>query len=80
MEDFRYKARLVVGGHITEASAIITHASVVSNKTMRIALMISALNDLELKSGNILNVYVEAQFGKDARKTALILRALYGLK
>ena len=54
--------------------------------------MIAALNDLEVKSGNILNAYVQApvtekvwttlgpEFGKDARKTAAIVRAIYGLK
>ena len=54
--------------------------------------MISALNDLEVKSCNSLNNYVQAsitekvlttlgpKFGKDARKTALIVNALYGLK
>ena len=54
--------------------------------------MIAALNDLEVKLGNILNAYVQApvtekmwttlgpEFGKDTRKTAVIVRALYGLK
>ena len=67
-------------------------ASVVLRETVRIALMITALNDLEIKSGDILNAYVQApvtekvwttlgpEFGKDARETAVIVRALYGLK
>jgi len=38
MEDFRCKARLVAGGHRTEASATITYASVVSRETVRLAL------------------------------------------
>ena len=54
--------------------------------------MIAALNDLEVKSGNIFNAYVQApvtekvwttlgpEFGKDARKTAVNVRALYVLK
>ena len=66
--------------------------SVVSRETVRMALMIAALNDLEVKSGNVLNAYVQApvtekmwttlgpEFSKDARKTAVIGRALYGLK
>ena len=54
--------------------------------------MIAALNDLDIKSDDILNAYVQApvtekvwttlspEIGKDAWKTALIVRALYGLK
>ena len=53
--------------------------------------MIAALNELEIKLDNILNVYVQApvtkrvwtalgpEFGRDARTTAVIVRALYGL-
>ena len=48
MEDFRRKARLVGGGHMTEAPAAVTYASVVSRETVRIALLIAALNDLEV--------------------------------
>ena len=48
MEDFRQKARLVAGGHMTKAPATITYASVVSRETVRIALMIAAVNDLEI--------------------------------
>ncbi len=49
MEDFRRKARLVAGGHMTGAPATITYASVVSRETVRLALTIAALNDLEVK-------------------------------
>ena len=68
------------------------YACVVSKKTVRIALMFTALNDLEVKLADILNAHVQApvirkvwtalgpEFGKDASKTALIVRALYGLK
>ena len=48
MEDFRQKARLVVGGHMTKAPATITYTSVVSIETVRIALMVATLNDLGL--------------------------------
>ena len=85
-------ARLVAGGHMTEAFTTITYASIMSRETVRIALMIATLKDLEVESGNILNPYIQApvtekvwttlgpEFGKDARKTALIVRVLYGLK
>ena len=64
MEDFRHKARLVTGGHMTEALATITYTSIVSREKVRLTLMIAALNDLEFKSGNILNFYVHAPVQK----------------
>ena len=92
MEDFTCKARLVAGGHKTNAPLTITYASIVSRKTVRIALLMAALNDLEVKVGDVLNAYVTApvtekvwtvlapEFGLDAGKNAIIVHALYGLK
>jgi hypothetical protein len=52
----------------------------------------AALNNLEVKVGDVLNAYITApiiekvwtvlgpEFGPDAGKTAVIVRALYGLK
>jgi hypothetical protein len=91
-EDFRRKARLVAGGHLTEAPATITYASVVSHETVRLALTFASLNDLEVKVGDVLNAYITApvkekvwtilgpEFGLDSGKSAIIVRALYGLK
>ena len=91
MEDFKCKARLVVGGHMIMALATNMYASIVSRETVRIALMIAALNDHEVKLGDILHANVQVlviekvwttlgpEFGKDNRKTAVIVRALYGL-
>ena len=92
MENFQRKARLVAGGHQTNAPDTITYASVVSRETVRIALTYAALNDLQVKVGNVLNAYITApitekvwtvlgpEFGQDAGKKAIIVRALYGLK
>ena len=92
MEDFRRKARYVAGGHMTEPPASITYASVVSRETVRIALTIAALNDLDVKMADIQNAYIKApvsekvytilgeEWGPDAGKTAVIVRSLYGLK
>jgi len=92
MEDFRQKAGLIAGGHRTEAPAAITYASVVSCVNVRIALLMAALNELEVKVGDVLNAYITAQitekvwtvlgpkFGIDAGKTVVIVCALYGLK
>ena len=60
IEDFRRKARLVAGGHMTETPKCQTYSSVVSRETVRIALTISALNDLEVKAGDIINSYLTA--------------------
>ena len=55
-EDFRHKTRLLVGGQMTKAPATIRYASVVSKETVRIVMMIAAPSDLEVKSGDIINV------------------------
>ena len=60
IEDFRRKARLVAGGHMTETPKCQTYSSVVSRETVRIALTIAALNDLEVKAGEIMNAYLTA--------------------
>ena len=45
---------------MTKAPATITYVNVVSRKTVRIALMIATLNDLEAKSVDTLNAYLQA--------------------
>jgi hypothetical protein len=92
MEDFRRKARLVARGHMTSEPDVITYSSVVSRETVRLTLTIAALNDLEVKSADIMNAYITAptkekiwttlgpEFGNDEGKKAIIVRALYGLK
>ena len=92
MEDFRRKARLVAGGHMTKAPATLTYASVVSRETVRIALLMAALNDVDIWAADVLNAYITApcrekiwttlgkEFGDDCGRKAIIVRALYGLK
>ena len=60
IEDFRRKARLVAGGHMTETPKCQTYSSVVSHETVRIALTIATLNVLEVKAGDIMNAYLTA--------------------
>jgi hypothetical protein len=64
MENFQRKARLVAGGNQTEAPATMTYASVVSRETVRIALTIAALNDLQVKVGDVLNAYITAPISR----------------
>ena len=53
MEDFRRKARYVAQGNMTEAPATLTYASVVSRESVRIALTLAAINDLQVKTADI---------------------------
>jgi Reverse transcriptase (RNA-dependent DNA polymerase) len=93
MDNFKYKARLVAGGHMTETPSHLTYASVVSRESVRIALTMAALHDLQVKAGDIQNAsYLTAppdekmaiicgpEFGEYEGQTAVIKRALYGLK
>ncbi len=94
METLRRKARLVAGGHVTESPhPSLTYASVVSRESVRIALTLAALNDLQVKASDIQNAYLTAplltekiwtvcgaEFGEDQGKNAVVVRALYGLK
>eukprot|EP00804_Cyclotella_cryptica_P030525 CCRYP_020633-RA/>CCRYP_020633-RA protein AED:0.28 eAED:0.28 QI:0/0/0/1/0/0/4/0/472 len=84
MEDCRRKARLVAGCHVTDVPPTITYLSVVGRGTVRIALSLAALNDLEVKVADIMNAYVTApteekirtilgpEFGDDQGKKAVI--------
>ena len=77
---------------MTETPADMTYASVVYRESVRLALMIAALNALELKCDDVMNAYITApiteifwtilgpKFGADSGKKAIIVRALSGLK
>jgi hypothetical protein len=92
MEDFWRKARFVAGGHTTYTPHDMMYALVVSRESVRIALTLAALNDVNVKMADIENAYLTApitekiwtvlgpDFGDDYGKRALIVRALYGLK
>ncbi len=85
MEDFWQKARLLAGGHMTKTPATITYASVVSYEAVHLSLTMTALNDLKVKSGDVLNAYITApvkekvwtilgpKFGLDVGKSAIML-------
>jgi hypothetical protein len=83
---------MVAGGHMVDAPSFLTYSSVVSRETVRIALTIAALHDLDVKAADVENASLTApttekvwtvcdpEFGPDQGKKALIVRALYGLK
>jgi hypothetical protein len=53
MEYLRLKARFVAGGHTTDTPHAMTYASVVSRESVRVALTLDALNDLDVKMVHI---------------------------
>ena len=89
---FRCKAQLIAGGHMTETPAVLTYTSVVSRDSVRIALTIAALYELQVKASDVQNEFLMApckeqiwtvlgpEFGGDAGKKAFLVCALYGLK
>ena len=91
-ENLRRKARLVANGNETDAPATLTYSSVVSRDSVRIALLIASLNDVEVLACDIQNAYLTAdcrekiyfiagpEFGSEERSIMIIKKALYGLK
>lgn len=91
-ENFRRKARFVAGGHTTEVPSSLTYSSVVSRESVRIALTVAALNDLDILACDIQNAYLTAkcrekvytiagsEFGNEEGSVMIIKMALYGLK
>ena len=78
-ENFRRKARFVAGGHTTGVPSALTYASVASRDSVRIALLIAALNDLKVLACDIQNAYLTAD-GSESGTIFIIKKALYGLK
>lgn len=90
--DFTRKARLVAGGHVTDPPSALTYSSVVSRDSVRLIFLAAALNDLDIKSADVRNAYLNAptqekywaragpEFGSNEGRRVLIIRALYGLK
>eukprot|EP00804_Cyclotella_cryptica_P004026 CCRYP_015432-RA/>CCRYP_015432-RA protein AED:0.31 eAED:0.33 QI:0/-1/0/1/-1/1/1/0/127 len=87
MEDVRCKARLVAGGHGTKAPSTLTYASVVSQETVGIALLIAVLKDIDERVADVLNAFINApchekiwttlskEFGDDCGRKAIVVRA-----
>jgi hypothetical protein len=90
--DFTRKARLVAGGHLTDPPSCLTYSSVMSRESAQIAFLIAAINRYDVIAADVQNDYVQEtsldkyyaitgnEFGEDKGKTALIVRALCGLK
>jgi hypothetical protein len=60
-ENFRRKARYVAQGNRTEDPDVITFSSVVPRDSVRICLLIAAMNGLDIKACDIKNAYLTAR-------------------
>ena len=91
--DLIRKARLVAGGHMTNAPNSLTYSSVVSRDSIRVAFLLAALNNLRILACDIGNAYLNApcrekiwflggpEVGKEYQgRICVMVRALYGLK
>jgi Reverse transcriptase (RNA-dependent DNA polymerase) len=92
--DGRHKARLVAGGHLTDAPIDSVYSSVVSLRGVRMVTFIAELNKLQIWSTDVGNAYLESYTKEKVHIIAgpefaamgleghilLIDRALYGLK
>jgi hypothetical protein len=87
------KAWFAAGGHQTDPPKDMTYLSVVSRDSIRIAFLVTALNDLDVLTADIQNTYLNAptskkvytitglEFGAlNVSRLIKIIRALYGLK
>ena len=57
-ENFRQKTRFVENGHLMYLPSFITYSTVVSRESVRILLLVAALNDLEVMGYDILNAFL----------------------
>jgi hypothetical protein len=60
LKDFCRNARFVASGHTTDNPHEMNYTSVVSRKSVRIALTLAALNDVDVKMADIENAYLTA--------------------
>eukprot|EP00980_Cylindrotheca_fusiformis_P018168 scaffold5886_cov93-Cylindrotheca_fusiformis.AAC.2 len=91
--DFTRKARICARGDQTDPPSSITYASVVSRESVRIGLLMAALNDLDIMSADVAGAYLNAdcpekvhiicgpEFGSEyVGRVDIIKKALYGLR
>ena len=91
-ENFRQKTRFVANGHLMDSPSFITYSAVVSRDSVRIFLLVEALNDLEVMGSDIHNAFISApnldkhwirtgtEFGAEQGKVFIFVHVLYVLK
>ena len=60
-ENFRRKARFVADGHIVETPSSIAYSTVVPRDSVRILLLVAALNDLDVMEADVQNAFLSAE-------------------
>ena len=90
--DFTRKARFVAGGHTTDIPSSITYSCAVLRDSVRLAFLISGLNDLDVLAGDVTNANLNTkcrkkiwfeggiETGEDRGKVLIVTSALFGLK
>jgi hypothetical protein len=58
--DFTRKARLVAGGHLTDLNSCLTYSLVVSRESVRISVLITAINGYAVIAADVQNAYIQA--------------------
>jgi len=91
-QDMRYKARLVVGGHVIDSTRYNTYSSVVENLSVRLVFLVASHQGLSIMTGDIGNAFPTApcaekvwsvcgpEFGVKEGAIVTLQRALFGLK
>ena len=91
-ENFRRKARFVADGYKASTPNAVTYSSVASRDSVRLFLLVAALNDIQVQSADVQNAFLTAPvlekvwmvagpgFGPEQGKNMIVVRALYGLK
>ena len=90
-QDMRYKARLVAGGNVVDASNYVKTSTTIHDLSVRLLMLIASKNNLGLMAGDIGNAFPTApniekvwtiagpEFWDQAGSVIEIMRALYGL-
>jgi hypothetical protein len=91
-QDMRFKARLIVGGHVIDSSDYTTYSSVIENLSVRLLFLAAAHQGLGIMTGDIGNAFPTApcaekvwskcgpEFGAQEGAIATLQWPLYGLK
>ena len=91
MADLQRKTRMVARGRMTDVPLTIMYDGVVSFETVKISLTVEALNDMNVKTDDIMNAYIKAlyretsytilgtEFVPDEGKMEIVFWDLYGL-
>ena len=91
-DNFIRKASFLSDGHLVETPESITYSTVVPRYSVRILLLVAALNSLETMGADVKNAFLSAdnfekhwiragpKFGAEQGKVFIVIRALYGLK